>query len=284
MKINGREIADEIFQDLKTRVEALKVKNITPHLHIITLTVDQASNAYVSQKVKRGEEIGAKITDENLDPSTPQELLLEKIVKLNSDPAVHGIIIQRPFSSHIDEEEIANSINPEKDVDGFHPGSKFSPPIAEAVLKILEKVFNSQSSIDNRQSFSDWLKSKKIAVVGRGVTAGAPVINTLKSMDIDPQVVTSKTENKSEILKESDIIIGAVGKLGLIRGSDIKKGSVLVGVGMFRGDDGKFHSDYEEDEIKDIASYYTPTPGGVGPVNVAMLLSNLLKATEKQSV
>ena len=136
MRIDGKEIAQEILDELKLRVGKLKEKNIIPHLHIITLTTDHASESYVGQKKKKGEEIGAKITVENLDPRTSTESLLEKIEKLNQDSTVHGIIVQRPFSPQIDEEKIANSINPGKDVDGFHPDSKFSPPIAEAVLRI----------------------------------------------------------------------------------------------------------------------------------------------------
>ena len=277
MKIDGREIADRIFENLKKRVEKLKEKNIIPHLHIITLTTDSASESYVWQKKKKGEEIGAKITVENLDQDTTTEQLLEKIEKLNLDKSVHGIIVQRPFSPQIDEQKIANSINPEKDVDGFHPESKFDPPISESVLKILEQVLKLKKENIN---FSDWLKSQEIAVIGRGVTAGIPIIKTLQKNRIEPSVVTSKSENKTEILTNSDIIICAVGKSNTLERGDIKNGAILVGVGMFKGGDGKFHSDYEEDEIKDTASFYTPTPRGVGPINVAMLLSNLIKAAE----
>lgn len=283
MKIDGRKIAQEILDNLAKRVDQLKEKNIIPHLHIITLTTDSASEAYVGQKELKGEQIGARITVENLDPNTPENVLLEKIAKLNLDSEVHGIIIQRPFSSHIDETKIANSITPEKDVDGFHPNSRFSPPIAEAVLKILEFVKSTSEvgEADTSEVYV-WLKNKKIAVIGRGVTAGNPVIKTLQKMDIEPQIITSKTANTNEILKNSDIVIGAVGKSGVIEAKNLKKGVILIGVGMFRGNDGKFHSDYDEEDIRGIASFYTPIPGGVGPVNVAMLLTNLVKATENQ--
>lgn len=282
MIIDGREIAQKILDDLKTRVEKLKEKNISPHLHIITLTTDSASEAYVSQKKKKGGEIGAKITIENLSPNIKTEELLKKIKRLNNDSNVHGIIIQRPIPQHIDENLIANSINPKKDVDGFHPNSKFSPPIAQAVLKILKEVYASTPGVDVQkpQGFSNWLKSKKIAVIGRGVTAGSPIIKTFEKTRITPNIVTSKTENREKILRNSDIVICAVGKPNIIKKDDLKNGVVLIGVGMLRGKDGKFHSDYEEDDIRDIVSFYTPTPGGVGPVNVVMLLSNLIKAAE----
>lgn len=288
MIVDGREIAQKIFSELKKRVEKLKEKDITPHLHIITITTDSASQAYVSQKKLKGGEIGAKITVENLSPNIKTEDLLERIRKLNNDNCVHGIIIQRPVPKHIDENTIANSIDPNKDVDGFHPNSKFTPPIALAVLKILEKVYASTPGVDVQkpQRFSNWLGSKKIAVIGRGVTAGKPIIKTLEKMRITLNVETSKTENQ-EILKSSDIVICAVGKPNIIKKDDLKnslpagrQGVILIGVGMFKGKDGKFYSDYNEEDIKDVASFYTPTPGGVGPVNVAMLLSNLIKGTE----
>ncbi|OGH37650.1 MAG: hypothetical protein A3B44_00050 [Candidatus Levybacteria bacterium RIFCSPLOWO2_01_FULL_38_21] len=284
MRIDGRGIAQDIFSDLKIRVGKLKKKGITPHLHIITLTTDSASQAYVGQKKLKGEEIGAKITVENLDSSISTKQLLKKIEKLNKDPLVHGIIIQRPLTAQINEQKIAESINPKKDVDGFHPNSKFSPPVGEAVLRILEEIHSLTSEVDVREPlrFTGWLRSKKISVIGRGVTAGTPIIKTLVRIGVQPLIVASQTQNRAEILKNSDIIICTVGKPNILAKSDIKKGAILVGVGMYRGKDSKLHSDYEEDDIKDIASFYTPTPGGVGPVNVAMLLKNLLKAAENQ--
>src|SRR3989344_3543281 len=173
MIINGREIAQKILDDLKKRVAKLKGKNIVPHLHIISLTTDFASQVYVSQKKLKGQEIGTRITVENLDPQTSTEELLKKIHKLNNHLLVHGIIIQRPIPLQVEEKKVAEAINPKKDVDGCHPQSKFSPPIAQAVLKILEKIYSSTPRVDMQNlDFVNWLKSKRISVVGRGVTAG----------------------------------------------------------------------------------------------------------------
>jgi len=316
MRINGREIAQKILDNLKQKVARLKKNGIIPHLYIITLTTDAASNAYVSQKKLKGTEIGAEITVENLDPKTTTPQLLQKIKLLNKDPKIHGIIVQRPMPSQISEVEIANSIDPTKDVDGFHPNSDFIPPVALAVLRILEQVFKIKSQIQNSKfqinskgqntndqnvlnfdnsnldiildldiensNFFDWLRDQSITVIGRGVTAGKPIIKTFEKTRSDLAVVTSKTKNREKIMKNSDIIIAAVGKPNIIKGENLKNGVILIGVGMFQGEDGKFHSDYEEDDIKNIVSFYTPTPGGVGPVNVAMLLSNLIKATENK--
>ncbi|OGH23650.1 MAG: hypothetical protein A2958_02655 [Candidatus Levybacteria bacterium RIFCSPLOWO2_01_FULL_38_13] len=277
MRVDGQEIAQKIFNDLKQRVDKLKGKGITPHLHIITLTSNFASKVYVSQKKLKGKRIGAKITVENLDPQITTQDLLKKIHKLNNDSSIHGVIVQRPLPFQIDEKKTAEAINPRKDVDGFHQYSDFSPPVGISVLKILEKIYN---SFEENLNFEGWLKSKKITVVGGGITAGKPIIKTLVRIGVKPLTVASQTQNRAEILKNSDIIICAVGKPNILTKSDIKKGAILVGVGMFMGKDGKFHSDYEEEDIKDTASFYTPTPGGVGPVNVAELLSNLLNATE----
>ncbi|MBI2031805.1 MAG: bifunctional 5,10-methylenetetrahydrofolate dehydrogenase/5,10-methenyltetrahydrofolate cyclohydrolase [Candidatus Levybacteria bacterium] len=277
MKIDGKKIAAEILDDLGQEITTLKKREIVPHLHIITLTTDAASEAYVSQKKLKGTEIRAEIIVENLNPKTTTSELLQKIKLLNKDLKVHGIIIQRPIPSQISETEIANSIDPQKDVDGFHPNSDFMPPVALAVLRILEEVYKTQAENFN---FTEILKSKKITVVGRGVTAGKPIIRTLQKLGAQPLIVTSRTENKQEILKNSDIIISAVGKPNIIRGENLKNGVILIGVGMFKDENGKFRSDYNEEEIKDIASFYTATPGGVGPINVAMLLSNLVKSAE----
>ncbi|MCL6096159.1 MAG: bifunctional 5,10-methylenetetrahydrofolate dehydrogenase/5,10-methenyltetrahydrofolate cyclohydrolase [Patescibacteria group bacterium] len=274
MKIDGREIAQQIFDDLKKRAKKLKENGIVPHLYIITLTTDEASKAYVSQKKLKGTEIGAEVTVENLNPKTTASLLSQKIKALNNDPKVHGIIVQRPLPLQISETEIARSIDSYKDVDGFNRDSRFMSPIALSVLKILEKI--------QYENFNEWLKSKKITVVGQGVTAGGPIILALKKLGIEPEIVTSKTDQRKKILKNSDIAIAAVGKPNIVKAEDLKDGVILIGTGMSRGEDGKFHGDYDEDEIKDTASFYTPTPGGVGPVNVAMLLSNLIKAAENQ--
>lgn len=272
MKIDGKQIAADILEDLKKRVEKLKEKNIIPHLYIILLSDDVSSESYVKQKLIKGEQIGVKITIEKGDFDISTDDLIKKIEKLNNDNLVHGIIVQRPMPESLDEEKIKNAVNPSKDVDGFNPESKFKVPVSLAVLKLLETV--------HHDNFNDWLKTNNISVIGKGLTAGGPIIHTLESLGIKPNIITSSSLNKKDLLKESDIVISAVGKENIVTSSDLKKGSILIGVGMHKGVDGKFHGDFNEDEIKEIVSYYSPTPGGVGPVNVCMLLSNLIQASE----
>lgn len=273
MKIDGKQIAAEVLEDLKVRVEKLNEKNIIPNLYIILLSDDASSESYVKQKQIKGEQIGVKITVEKGNINTTTEELIKKIETLNKDKSVHGVIVQRPMPKTLNEEKIKTAVNPLKDVDGFNQNSNFKVPVSLAVLKILENVHS-----DN---FKDWLEKQRISVLGKGLTAGGPIIETLQSLGIKPNIITSSTSNKQELLKESDIVISAVGKENIVSSKDLKKDSILIGVGMHKGDDGKFHGDFNEEDIQSIVSYYSPTPGGVGPVNVSMLLSNLVEATEK---
>lgn len=264
MKIDGKQIAANILGDLKLRVQAL---NIVPHLAIILVGNDPASLAYVNQKKLKGEEIGAKINIKHISSNTSQESLLSTIKQLNNDNNVHAIIVQEPLPLYINLKKITEAIDPKKDVDGFHPKSKFKSPIFMAVLTLLKQINLTP-------------QEKRIVIIGKGETGGKPIINGLKKMGIKPFIIDSKTPNPSSKTQNADIIISAVGKSNIVKPEMIKKGVILVSIGLHKGEDAKLHGDYNEEEIKDKASFYTPTPGGVGPVNVAMLLKNLLIACE----
>lgn len=278
MKIDGKAIAENIFTDLKKRVVRLKQKGVTPHLVIILIGDDPASKSYVSQKEKKAEEIGAKTTVINLPTNVRQAQLLSTIQQYNNNKNVHGIIVQRPLPVHIDTATIDQAVDPAKDVDGFHPQTKFVMPLAAAVLKILETIHKAKAY--DVADFREWLASKNIVVIGKGKTGGAPVISALAKLGVQPLIIDSKTKNPKEVAKKADILISAVGKSQMVNGDWLGKDVILISIGMHRGEDGKMHGDYEEDEVKDVATFYTPTPGGVGPVNVAMLLSNVIKAAE----
>lgn len=274
MIIDGKQIASGVLNDLKLRVEKLKTENIIPHLYIILLSDDGSSTSYVKQKILRGEEIGAKITLDRKNSDISTEKLLEIINNLNKDNLVHGIIVQRPMPATLNEEKIANSILPQKDIDGFNPNSKFDVPVALAIFKLLETI--------HKDNFNIWLKQQKICVIGKGITAGKPIAKSFEKIGIIPLIIDSKTNNRNEILKTADIIISTVGKKDIIKEPEIKNGVILIGVGLHKEEDEKFHGDFNEENIQNKALFYSPTPGGVGPVNVSMLLANLVKATENK--
>jgi len=279
MKIDGKQIADEILENLKKRVGELKKKKIIPKLAIILVGNDPASAAYVKQKELKVKEIGAKTTTLHLPNKTSQISLIKTIQQFNNDNSIHGIIVQQPLPQKINPEDITNAIAPKKDVDGFHPDSHFQMPIAMAVLKILEKVYIYTPGIQSR--FVDWLKTKKIVVIGKGETGGKPVIAMLKKMKIPFGLIDSKTKNPENLTKQVDIIISAVGRVNTLKPQMIKRRAILIGIGISRRKSAKLMGDYDQNRIKNIASFYTPTPGGIGPVNVAMLFKNLVLAAEK---
>jgi methylenetetrahydrofolate dehydrogenase (NADP+) / methenyltetrahydrofolate cyclohydrolase len=285
MRLSGKDIAEKIYADLQDRVEKLKKKKITPHLVVLLIGENPASVAYVTQKRRKGEEIGAKVTVLNYKTSVTTEELEEKVKLLNADPYVHAILIQRPLPDHIDVEKLELLTNPEKDLDGFHPDSPYTLPLPLAVVKILQEVHSSllDHKVAKETNFKTWLQAQNIALLGKGPTGGGPIIEHLKTLKITPHLIDSKTKNPEEILKKADIVISAVGRENTIKANTLKKDVILISVGINRNKENKLHGDYDEEKIQDIASYYTPTPGGVGPVNVAMLIENLLAATEKQT-
>jgi len=275
MKIDGRVIATRILEGLKTEIKELKEKRIVPTLAVILIGSDKSSVAYIKQKELKAKEISAQIEIFRFDESVINDEIETLIEKLDKDTKIHGIILQRPVPSHIEIDRLEDFISSEKEVDGFGNHPIYPVPVAEAVLLILEDVYIKQKT---KNSFSDWLKSKKMVVLGTGETAGQPIINYFREYGIKPIVIDTKTQDKNTIIKEADIVISAVGKI-IINSSNIKKGVVLIGVGM-HAQEGKLYGDYNEEEIKNIASFYSPTPGGVGPVNVAMLLKNLVESTK----
>jgi len=278
MKIDGKAIAQHVLDGLSKRVGELREGGITPHLAVVLIGNDESSKAYVRQKELKTQQIGAAITIHRFQQNFSQDELLTLIEELNNDPIVHGIIIQRPLPPQIDKDKVTTTTVSEKDIDSFREDSPFDPPVALAVWRILREV---HSHTDQSQiPLNHWLKTKRIVILGKGQTAGLPIIKLFLRRAVPLTIVDSKTENRQEALSHADIIISAVGKPHVLTGTEIKQGAILIGVGIFRGEDEKMHGDYQEEVIMDKAGYYTPIPGGVGPVNVAMLLSNLIKAAE----
>ncbi|CAN5167798.1 bifunctional methylenetetrahydrofolate dehydrogenase/methenyltetrahydrofolate cyclohydrolase FolD [soil metagenome] len=277
MLIDGRLIAQSVFDNLTKKVGELKEEGITPHLAVILIGDDPSSKAYVRQKELKLTQIGGAITTHRFSNSFTQEELVRLIKELNDDSIVHGIIVQRPLPPQIDKDVITDATSPEKDVDGFLDNSPFEPPIAMAVMRILREIFK---QTNQQGDLHDWLKTKKIAIIGKGYTAGAPIIKLFTNHEIPLTIIDSSTTNRQEILASSDIVISAVGKTETLKADELKDGVIVIGVGMHRGEDDKLHGDYDEESIGTKAAFYTPVPGGIGPVNVAMLLVNLIKAAE----
>lgn len=278
MKIDGKEIASEIFGKQKVLIADLKKKQIIPHLVVLLVGEDPASKAYVRQKKLKGEAIGMIVTILEFDTDVSEEKLLSEIRRLNEDPTIHGIVIQQPLPDHINPQILVEATDPQKDVDGFHSRSIFTPPIAEAVLEVLKTIAQNPNDISN------WLSNQQIAVVGKGETGGKPIADMLRALDISPVIIDSKTTDRRAILKKSSVIISCVGKKNIITIEDISDGVILMSIGMYRGEDGKLHGDYESEDIEDKAAWYTPVPGGIGPINVAMLLQNVIQSSIKNDL
>lgn len=332
MKIDGKAIAERILAELTREVVSLKERGVVPTLAVILVGDNPASLAYIRQKEKAAERIGAKLVLCMQSLELSQNQLHELIEKYNTDPSIHGLIVQRPLPKSFAAESIAlcSTILLSKDVDGFLPNSPFTVPVAAAVVTLMEEVFYSVSparacpaalygepeTIKRKtwipgqardDNFIKWLRSKNIVVIGRGETAGKPIADyisrlfatlhadvAIKSNGFTTslkerrnnqycatiRIVHSQTPSPAEIIKQADIAVSCVGKQRVVTKDVIKPGVILIGVGIWRDSEGKLRGDYAEEDIGRIASFYTPTPGGVGPVNVACLMQNLVTAAQ----
>lgn len=277
MKIDGKAIAEKMLMDLTVRVTKLKQNGVTPTLVVILVWDNPASLSYIKQKKIAAEKIGASLVLSHQLPAVSNQQLRILIEQYNNDPSVHGIIIQRPLppGSTI-EPTILSSVIPEKDVDGFVQESPFEVPVASAVMTIL----NFTKSHPAKDSRERPLEEQDIVVIGRGETAGKPIANLLVKKGCKVTVVHSQTNNPDEIIRAADVVISCVGKPNVVRRDNIKKDAILLSVGIWRDNEGKVHGDYDEDDIEGVSSFYTPTPGGIGPLNVACLLSNLVVSAQ----
>jgi methylenetetrahydrofolate dehydrogenase (NADP+)/methenyltetrahydrofolate cyclohydrolase len=278
MLLDGKQLSSEIKNRLKNEVCELTEKyNIMPKMAIVMAGENEASMIYVRNKVKAAELVGIKAQVIKLDASVTQEQMNETVDELNCDPSVHGIIVQLPLPKHLDEFEIINRIDDQKDIDGFHllnkgrlftGKSSFVPATPYGIIELL---------IRNHVEIA----GKRAVVVGRSNIVGKPVAMLLLDHDATVTIAHSKTHNLGEVTREADILVVAVGKVNLITSDMVKPGAVVVDVGINR-DQGKLCGDVDFEKVKDIASYITPVPGGVGPMTIAMLLVNTVEGYKKQ--
>ncbi len=286
MKIDGRLLSAEILGKLKKEIKSLKF-SVPPHLAVIWVGSDSSSLSFIRQKQLAAKQIGAKISLIHFRKTPEYTKIARILLQIATDKSIHGMIIQRPFPPTLSADTLNVRIPIFKDVDGFLPKSAFDPPVGMAVFKILSEVYyrhltHIQKPIDDYpKSLISYLKNKKIVQIGRGETAGKPIAQILNTMKLNFIILNSQSQNRDEYLNQADIVISAVGKSQIITPDQVKPNCILIGVGIHK-EKGKLTGDFDENEFKDQVLFYTPTPGGVGPVNVACLMQNLVSACKLQ--
>lgn len=272
--IDGRKIKEDILEQLKTEVAALP---FTPIFCDILVGGDPVSASYVRIKAKTAEQVGIKFKTAEFSENITTEELVEEIKNLNNVPYMCGIIVQLPLPGHLDRTVILDSINSSLDVDClnsvtsqnfYNNNDSFSYPTALACMEIIDSL-----SLD--------LHDKKIVVLGQGVLVGRPVAHLLRLRGLDVSTIDRKTENYLTLLKEADVIISAIGRGRFLTGEMIKEGSIIIDAGTSE-ENGSVVGDVDFDSVSQVAFAVTPSPGGVGPVTVAMLLSNIIKVAKNK--
>lgn len=271
IRIDGKKIAAEVKNECRERVAAEK-SDIT--LAVIQVGNDPASTVYVGNKKKACEYIGIHSLAYELPEETTEKELLELVDKLNADDHVHGILVQLPLPSHIDEDLVIRTISPKKDVDGFHPQSVGALSIGQpgfvsctpaGVIQLLKR-----SGIE--------IEGKECVIVGRSNIVGKPMAMLMLRENATVTVCHSRTKNLKEVTKRADILIAALGKPKFITAEYVKKDAVVIDVGIHRGENGKLCGDVDYDDVEPLAYAITPVPGGVGPMTIAMLMNNCVEA------
>ena len=286
--IDGRAIAEKVYVDLRCEIAQLKTKGVTPGLAVVLVGDDPASRAYVRSKDKMCRELGLHSLKLELPESTTQTELLNRVEELNADSNIHGILVQSPPPAHIDEAAIVRAPDPRKDVDGFHPEnvaklvlddpSGFVPCTPLGVQRLLI-----ESKIN--------INGAHIVVLGRSMIVGKPLALLLMQKNTNANatvtVVHSRSRDLAEITRSADIIVAAIGRAGFVKADHVREDVVVIDVGINRVDDAatergyRLVGDVAFDEVSKKASAITPVPGGVGPMTIAMLMSNTVKAARQ---
>ncbi|HHW12506.1 MAG TPA: bifunctional methylenetetrahydrofolate dehydrogenase/methenyltetrahydrofolate cyclohydrolase FolD [Firmicutes bacterium] len=272
--IDGKALANEVKQQVKGEVEKLAAAGIVPGLAVVLVGDDPASQIYVRNKEKSCQELGIKSEVYRLPATTTQEELETLIDRLNADPHVHGILVQLPLPAPLREKEITDRIKPEKDVDGFHPVNlgrllRGEPGIRPCTpAGIMELIKASRVEV----------KGRECVVVGRSNIVGKPVFHLLLQEHGTVTVCHSRTPDLVTVTRRADILVVAVGKAGLIDGTMVKPGAVVIDVGVNRLPSGKVVGDVDFSSAQEVAGAITPVPGGVGPMTIAMLMKNTVEA------
>lgn len=276
--LDGKELSKKIKENLKIEVDKLKEQGINPKLAVIMVGDNSASAVYVKNKSNACKKVGIDFEEFLLPEETTEDELIELIEKLNVDNTVDGILLQSPVPNHININRAFETISPKKDVDGFNAVNVGNLTIGRdcfvsctpyGVMRMLEEY-----NID--------VAGKTAVVIGRSNIVGKPMLQCLLSKDATVTICHSKTKNLEEVVSKADIVIAAIGKPNFVTGNMIKEGAVVIDVGINRLEDEKLCGDVNFEEASQKASYITPVPGGVGPMTVAMLVENVVKAAKQK--
>ncbi len=277
--IDGKGLAKKIRENLKKDVDELRKEGIISKFAVILVGEDPASKIYVRNKNKACVEIGIEYEEHVLKQDTTMEELLRLIDKLNKDKSINGILLQSPLPQHLDINEALKQIDYKKDVDGFNP-------VNVGKLSLGQDCFVSCTPYGIIRMLEEYkipTEGKNAVIIGRSNIVGKPLIQCLLSKNATVTVCHSKTQNIEEITKNSDIIIAAMGKPKFLKGNMVKQGATVIDVGINRMENGKIVGDVDFEEVSKKTSYITPVPGGVGPMTIAMLMNNIVKATKEQN-
>ncbi|MCW5671353.1 MAG: bifunctional methylenetetrahydrofolate dehydrogenase/methenyltetrahydrofolate cyclohydrolase FolD [Hydrogenophaga sp.] len=275
--IDGNALSRQLRANVSARVTALKAKGITPGLAVILVGDNPASQVYVRNKVKACEDTGMHSVLERWPATLSEAELLARVDALNQDTTIHGILVQLPLPAHIDAQKVIEAISPAKDVDGFHIASAgalmtgmpgFWPCTPYGCMKMLESIGYE-------------LKGKHAVVIGRSNIVGKPMALMLLQQNATVTICHSSTQDLKALTLQADVIVAAVGKRNVLTADMVKPGAVVLDVGMNRNDEGKLCGDVDFDGVKDVASWITPVPGGVGPMTITMLMVNTLESAER---
>lgn len=276
--INGRELADKMQAQIKEEVTELEKKGIKPGLVVLLVGENPASQTYVKNKDLAAAKIGIRSKIERLPETISEAELLDVIERYNQDPEFHGILVQLPLPKHIDEEKVLLAVDPNKDVDGFHPmnmGHLFigEPTMIPCTPYGIMKMF---------EAYNIDLEGKRAVVIGRSNIVGKPMAQLMMMKNATVTIAHSRTVDLPAVAREADILVVAIGRGHFVTKEFVKPGAVVIDVGMNRDENGKLIGDVKFDEVSEIASYITPVPKGVGPMTITMLMYQTVEAAKKQ--
>lgn len=276
--INGRELADKMQAQIKEEVTELEKKGIKPGLVVLLVGENPASQTYVKNKDLAAAKIGIRSKIERLPETISEAELLDVIERYNQDPEFHGILVQLPLPKHIDEEKVLLAVDPNKDVDGFHPMNMGHLFIGEPIMIPctpygIMKMF---------EAYNIDLEGKRAVVIGRSNIVGKPMAQLMMMKNATVTIAHSRTVDLPAVAREADILVVAIGRGHFVTKEFVKPSAVVIDVGMNRDENGKLIGDVKFDEVSEIASYITPVPKGVGPMTITMLMYQTVEAAKKQ--